>query len=471
MSEQSLEEASTTITDSNSDDELTMTQLLEESGGFSPQNFKRGDLTEGTILSFVKEGLIIDLAGKSEGIVHAEEMHSVGPIPTDKINVGDKIKVVVTHPETADGQVALSIDRAKGEEGWNILQQYFEDEASIDATITSFNKGGLLANIEGVNGFIPVSQIVGTKLSGEGSESLSAQIGKTMTIKVIEINRRRNRVILSERAAGQEHRAAFREQLLKELSEGDILKGTVTAIRAFGVFVDIGGADGLVHHSELSWDRVPVDPFTAYNIGDDIEVYVMKIDIESKKIALSTRRAGPEEWETMLSELSEGDMVSGIVTKLVPFGAFVRIGGPIEGLVHLSEISNTRISHSNQILIEGEVVPVKIVKIESERHRLALSIIGGKKKAEDKGWAFDHLGRIILVPVEIQESFSQEYASISDILVSRIDEHENWQKNQSAAAEEPAAEEPAAEEPAAEEPAAEEPAAEEPAAEEESSKE
>ena len=170
------------------------------------------------------------------------------------------------------------------------------------------------------------------------------------------------------------------------------MKGVVTAVRPFGVFVDIGGADGLVHHSELSWDRTPVDPVSQFNIGDEIEVYVMKIDVESKKVALSTRRAGPEEWESMLNELSEGDLVTGVVTKLVPFGAFVRIGGPIEGLVHLSEISKTRISHSNQILIEGEVVPVKIVKIESERHRLALSIVGGSKESESNGWAFDHLG-------------------------------------------------------------------------------
>ena len=202
-------------TPTKGNDELTMTQLLEETGGFEPKNFKRGDLTEGTILAFAKEGLIVDLSGKSEGVVYNEEMHSVGPNPLEKINIGDKIKVVVVHPENPDGQVALSIDKAKGEEGWNLLQEYFEEEKNIEATITSYNKGGLLANIEGVNGFIPVSQIVGTKLTGEGSESLSAQIGKTMTIKVIEINRRRNRVILSERAALQEHRTEFREQLLK----------------------------------------------------------------------------------------------------------------------------------------------------------------------------------------------------------------------------------------------------------------
>jgi small subunit ribosomal protein S1 len=453
------------IPDDQGDDDFTMAQLLEESGGLDAKNFKRGELTEGIVISFSKEGLVIDLAGKSEGIVRSEEMHSIGPNPENTINIGDTIKVVVTHPETPDGQIGLSIDKAKGEEGWGILQEFFENEENIEATITSFNKGGLLANIEGVNGFIPISQIVGTKLVGTGSESLSSQIGKKMTIKVIEINKRRNRVILSERAAQQEHRSEFREQVLKDLSEGDILKGSVTAIRPFGVFVDIGGADGLVHHSELSWDRQVIDPATLYNVGDDIEVYVMKIDLESKKVALSTRRAGPELWESMLKELSEGDMVAGLVTKLVPFGAFVRIGGPIEGLVHLSEITATRISHSNQILIEGEIVPVKIVKIESERHRLALSMIGGKKKAEAEGWNFDHLGRIITIPEAIQDKFPQEYQTMIDILKSRIDENENWKENnsESPADESPADESPADESPADESPADESPADESPA--------
>ena len=230
----------------------------------------------------------------------------------------------------------------------------------------------------------------------------------TLTLKVIELNRRRNRAIVSERAAMQEKRAAEKERLLQELNEGDIRNGSITSIRDFGIFVDVGGADGLVHLSELSWERTPKSPNDLFNVGDEVEVYVLKVDQESKKIALSLRRAQPEKWEEMVAGFREGQIVPGQVTKLAPFGAFVRLDGPIEGLIHISELVDRRINHPKEIVDEEAVVPVKIVRIEHDRHRLGLSLRQARDKAEEDGWVFNDSGGVITGPEEVYAKLGVE---------------------------------------------------------------
>lgn len=417
-----------------------MGALLDAEGVAEPRPLHRGEVVEGVVMSIDRDSVLVDLVeigSKAEGVIPSHEMHSMGSDPLKRLAIGEKVLVYVLQAETDEGQVLLSIDRARGEQGWRVLQDRFETGEIFEGEITGYNKGGLLANVEGVNAFIPMSQVVGAKPGTEGTASLGEQMGRTLQLKVIEINRRRNRAILSERAALQEWRAEQKERLLTELNEGDIRTGTITSIRNFGVFVDLGGGDGLAHLSELSWDR-NANPEDLFHIGDEVKVFVMKVDREAKKIALSIRRAQPEQWEGMISQYQVGDLVPGIVTKLVAFGAFTRLPGPVEGLVHVSELVDRRINHPEEVVAEGDIVPLKIVRIEHDRHRLGLSLNEARAEAERRGWTFDDLGRVTGLPEEATSAFPEESAELAARLEQRAAE-----------AKERAAQRPAAHEPAA----------------------
>lgn len=397
---------------------MDMALLLETAGISEPRTLRRGEVVEGHVMRTDRDGVLVDIGSKSEGVVPTNEMHSLGADPLSKLQPGDPVLVFVMQPETEQGQVLLSIDRARGEQGWRVLQERFESGEIFEAEVTGFNKGGLLANVEGVNAFIPMSQVVGAKPGADASNPLSAQVGRQLRLKVIEINRRRNRVILSERAALQEYRAEQKERLLDELAEGEVRTGTITSIRNFGVFVDLGGADGLVHLSELSWDR-NVNPEEMFRVGQQVQVYVMRVDRETKKIALSIRRAAPEQWEQLITRYQVGDVVPGVITKLVAFGAFARLPGPVEGLVHVSELVDRRIAHPQEVVEEGDVVPLKIVRIEHDRHRLGLSLNEASGEGEQKGWMFDQNGRVMSLPAEAAEAFPAESESMDARLEGR----------------------------------------------------
>src|SRR3990170_714658 len=249
-----------------------------------------------------------------------------------------------------------------------------------------------------------MSQVVGAKPGTDGTNPLSAQIGRTLRLKVIEINRRRNRVILSERAALQEWRRHQKERLIEELREGDIRRGRVSSVRNFGVFVDLGGADGLAHLSELTWERGK-SPADLFKVGDEVDAYVTKIDHENKKIALSLRRANPSEWNAIVDKYAEGRVVTGLVTKLVPFGAFARIEGPVEGLIHVSELVDRRVEHPKEVVREGDLLPLKIVRVERDRHRLGLSLRRARQEGQEMGFVFSDGGEVLSVPDDIRAEF------------------------------------------------------------------
>ena len=384
----------------------SMAALLEAETAAYPE-LRRGEIIEGVVVGTDRDGILVDIGAKSEGVVPPNEMHCLQPEGSSKLSQGDKVLVFVLQPESPEGQIILSLDRARGERGWRVLQDYMDQNQAFEGYVTGSNKGGLLVNVEGVNAFVPLSQIVSgpDRSSPENTQrALTEWVGRNITLKVIELNRRRNRAILSERAAVQEKRAAEKERLLQELQEGDVKTGRITSIRDFGIFVDIGGADGLVHLSELSWERTPKSPHDLFKVGDEVPVYVLKVDNESKKIALSVRRAQPERWEEIVSNYREGQTVPGQITKLAPFGAFVRLEGPIEGLIHISELVDRRINHPKEVVDEGDVVPVKIVRIEYDRHRLGLSLRQARDSAEEDGWAFSESGRPSSVPQEAMDA-------------------------------------------------------------------
>jgi len=386
------------------DANFTMQDWLDSGTDF--KTLRRGEVIEGTVMGIQRDGVLVDLGAKSEGLIPPHEMHSMGADPISKVAVGDKILVYVMQPEADQGQVTLSVDRARGERGWRVLQTRFEESEAFEGEVTGYNKGGLLVNVEGVHAFVPLSQVVGVRPDQDGEGGLSSAVGKQLKLKVIEINRRRNRVILSERAALQEWRSQQKDRLLAELKEGEVRKGRVSSVRSFGVFIDLGGADGLAHLSEVSWDRNKT-PEEMYRIGDEVDVYVMKVDPETKKIALSLRRAQPEEWDLIVDKYQVGRVVPGMVTKLVTFGAFARIEGPVEGLIHVSELVDRRIAHPKEVVREGDLLPLKIVRIERDRHRLGLSLREARDEGERMGFSFSDGGEVIEVPADIREEFEQ----------------------------------------------------------------
>ncbi len=387
----------------------TMAALLEQSEDHrTPQ---RGEIVEGTVMGWDREGMLVDIGAKSEGMVPRNELQSLGPDAESKYSGGDIVFVLVVQTESADGQIVLSVDRARGEHGWHTLQERFDSGEIFEATVSGHNKGGLLVNVDGVNAFVPMSQVVGFRPErGQedtpGAPSLADAVGRSLRLKVIEINRRRNRVILSERAALQEWRMEQKERLIQELREGDIRRGKITSVRSFGVFVDLGGADGLAHLSELSWER-DKSPMDLFHVGDEVNVYITKIDPENKKIALSLRRAQPEQWDGIVDKYKEGQVVVGRITKLVTFGAFARIEGPVEGLVHVSELVDRRIAHPKDVVREGDLLPLKVVRIERDRQRLGLSLKRARDEGEEMGFQFTDGGEVMRVPEGIRNEFEE----------------------------------------------------------------
>lgn len=381
------------------DDSMEDMESLLSGENLEYRSLRRGDVVEGIVMEMGREGVLVDINSKSEGIVPLSEMHSLGADPLTKIKRGDELLLYILQPESNEGQVLLSLDRARGEQGWRTLQKRFEDGESFEGEVTGFNKGGLLVNVEGVNAFVPLSQVVGVRPDREegGDAGLQATVGRNLRLKVIEINRRRNRVILSERAAMQEYRSVQKDRLLAELREGEVRRGRITSVRDFGVFVDLGGADGLAHLSELTWERGK-SPGDVYRVGDEVDAYVMKVDPETKKIALSLRRAQPERWDQIVDAYRPGQVVAGRVTKLVTFGAFARIDGPVEGLIHVSELSDRRIQHPRDVVEEGDIVPLKIVRIERDKHRIGLSLRAARDEAENLGWEFNDDGSVRSFP-------------------------------------------------------------------------
>lgn len=354
-----------------------MQDLLGQEESRQYRVLRRGEVVEGTIVSMDREGLLVDIGAKSEGVVPPSEATSLHTGDEAAPEVGDTVLVYVVQTEDSEGSAVLSLDRARAERGWRKVQRLFESQESFEGEVVDYNKGGLIVSIEGVRGFLPSSQVMGLRSDVSADAQLEDRfkemVNRTLRMKVVEMNRRRNRVILSERAAMQEWRSQQKERLLGELAPGDVRKGVITSVTSFGAFVDLGGADGLIHLSELSWDRVD-HPSEVVHVGDEVNVYVMNVDPDTKKIGLSLRRAQGEPWQRVTGRYSLGQLVTGKITKLTSFGAFARLEEGIEGLIHVSELSERRITHPREIVHEGDVLTLKVVKIEPERHRLGLSL-------------------------------------------------------------------------------------------------
>ncbi len=345
----------------------------EEPGVRAP---RRGEIVEGTVTSIDRDGILIDVGAKFEGtVVESEVLGLINGTAPPK--AGDTVLAYVISPSDREGRVVLSLVQGMEERAWRQLEQMFNAGTVFDSIVTEANKGGLIVDALGLRGFVPMSQISSVRHDGTSEEEviarLQSMLGKSLPLKVVEINRRRGRLILSERIATQEQRGRRKDDLIAELVEGEIRPGRVTSLTDFGAFVDIGGADGLVHLSELSWTRV-ARAADVVSVGDEVQVLILGVDRDKKKIALSLRRTKPEPWAQMAQKYQPGDIVEGTITKLAAFGAFAQIDDGIEGLIHISELSDSHVTNPRQVIQEGEHRRMRILRVEPERRRLGLSL-------------------------------------------------------------------------------------------------
>ncbi|GJQ34274.1 MAG: S1 RNA-binding domain-containing protein [Anaerolineales bacterium] len=338
---------------------------------------KAGEIRKGTIASISPNQILISIGAKSEGVVAGKELEQLTQEERDALKVGQELDVFVIVPEDANGNVVLSLKRAFEQIAWENVEKMITDETVLDTKIIGFNKGGLIAAVGNLRGFIPSSQISAARRAqstGDKPEQrYQKMVGQPISVRIVEVDRERRRLILSERAASAESRSELKERVINELQEGQTYSGRVTSLADFGAFVNINGADGLVHLSEISWDHV-THPKEVLEVGQEVNVKVINIDRDKKRIGLSIRALQEDPWKSRMSKFSVGQLVEGAITRLTKFGAFARLEGDIEGLIHISELSENRVEHPKEVLHEGDVKTLRIIRIDPDQHRIGLSL-------------------------------------------------------------------------------------------------
>jgi small subunit ribosomal protein S1 len=349
------------------------TQLLDVYDYARPQ---RGEVREGIVMKIEESGALVSIGSKREGIIPQQDLRAIGADVTDNLRVGDSIQVYIQDPENREGELILSLTMVQVARDWEEAARLSIEGGVVQGLVIGYNKGGLLVQFNRIRGFVPASQVAqlhGRTATGDRQHALQCMVGQTIPLKVIEVDRERNRLVLSERSATQEWRRAQKQRLLNELKPGDILTGRVSELPKFGAFIDLGGADGLAHISELAWHRVN-DPNDVLKKGQEVRVMVVEIDPSRERIGLSLRRLLPNPWETIDQRYSIGQMVSGPVTNVAPFGAFVQIEDAVEGLIHASELDGDSQTQPRDLLQSGQVVTARIISLDKQRQRMGLSL-------------------------------------------------------------------------------------------------
>lgn len=357
--------------------------LSEESNKL--KTLSKGDIVKGKVVDIRSGIIVVDVGYKSEGIVAGRELKS-DTLDWTTLGIDDDLLVYVVKPEDDKGQLVLSIRRTQQASLWIKLEKAKTDNEVVEAVVVESNNGGLIVELgKGVRGFIPTSQLdasriyasgvrqVGKDISSEVQKKLNSLIGETIKTRISELNREKNRIILSEKMVTQERDLAQRDETLKKLKEGETLEGTVSGITPYGIFVNAQGLEGLVHLSELSWDKVE-DIGKLYTVGKKVDVMVIGVSDGGKRVAYSVKRLQNDPWSEAIAKFKMGDIVEGVVQKVVPYGAFVRIGKGLNGLIHISELSDQLVKDPGDIVKEGEEVKVKILSISSTERHLGLSL-------------------------------------------------------------------------------------------------
>ncbi len=360
----------------NNENHNNMASLLEKEGlgiDFPHQ----GEIRDGVVASITPGQILVSVGTKSEGIISGREYDMIPPDELSNLKIGQEVPVFVVNPEDSNGNLVLSYVRAREEVSWREAEELMESKDSFDSEIIGYNKGGLIVPMGTLRGFVPASQVSLSRraqVTGDTPEERwSEMIGEDIEVCVIEVDRDRRRLILSERAASNETRESLKEKVIEELTEGEVRTGRVTSLADFGAFVNIAGADGLVHLSEISWDRIN-NPSDVLQVGQEVKVKVISIDKEKKRIGLSIRQLQEDPWVQKAEQYQQGQLVEGTITRLTKFGAFARLEEDLEGLIHISEISEKRIEHPKEVLKEGDVVTLRVIKVDPENHRIGLSL-------------------------------------------------------------------------------------------------
>jgi small subunit ribosomal protein S1 len=361
------------------------------------QRPRRGEVRPGIILTKAEQEIIVDVGAKRDGIVPFADMQRMGAEAIAALKVGDEVPVYIMRPEDQDGNLLVSLFLARQAQAWVRAQELADSGEVWEEEAVGFNKGGLVVPVGEIRGFVPASQVPGFPLGLSQEDRLtrlSSYVGETLQVKVIEINRRKRRLILSATAAQRQWRQKQRERLLDELREGEVRSGVVSSLATFGAFVDLGGADGLVHLSELSWRRIR-HPKEVVKVGQEVEVYVLRLDHDRNRIGLSLKRLQPEPWALVEDKYELGQLVEGVVTNVVDFGAFAEIEAGVEGLIHVSELSDALISHPRDVVKKGDLLLLRVIRIDVRRKRLGLSL----KRVLESEWS-EWAARLALAEAE-----------------------------------------------------------------------
>ena len=366
-----------TTTETMEPEITTMEELLRSEEHFI-RALTHGDIVDGKVVRVDPDEVLVDIGAKSEGVISNRELAARGEQPV-ALNPGDEVKVYVIQPENENGNVVLSLRKARAEGIWQKAAEKEEAGEIIDAEVREQNKGGLIVNIMGLRGFLPSSQV-----ARQFSGNLMELVGTKIPVKILEVNRKRNRLIVSQRAAQDEDRARQREELFEKLAVGDVVSGKVSGLTSYGAFVNLGGADGLIHISELSWDRINnVSDMLA--VGDEVEVKVIKLDPELSRISLSLRQMSADPWDTIEDRFPPNQAITGVVTKTKKYGAFLQIADGVEGLLHISELSWEHVERTEDVLKVGDEVTVMVLNADKVRRRISLSLRQLQSRGPDAG--------------------------------------------------------------------------------------
>jgi small subunit ribosomal protein S1 len=363
-------------------------QSLDDAYAASMVAVEDGQLVTGTVVKVDRDEVLLDIGYKSEGVIPNRELSIRNEVdPSEVVSIGEEVEALVLQKEDKEGRLILSKKRAQYERAWGKIEEIKDSEGVVVGPVIEVVKGGLIIDI-GLRGFLPASLVELRRV-----RDLQPYVGKTLEAKIIELDKNRNNVVLSRRAWLEETQKEQREDFLANLKPGERRSGVVSSVVNFGAFVDLGGMDGLIHVSELSWKHVD-HPGSVVAVGDEVQVEVLEVDLDRERISLSLKATQQDPWQEFASNHQVGELVYGRVTKLVPFGAFIQVGDGIEGLVHISEMSAHHVDLPEQVVTPGEELWVKIIDLDLERRRISLSI----KQAAEGG----------VVAAEYQQHFGEE---------------------------------------------------------------
>lgn len=340
---------------------------------------KRGDVIQGTISATTPTSVTVDIGSDLSGIVPSHELERMNRRMLESLKPGEKLTVLVVNPHDHNGNIVLSVNRALEEMDWQRAEEYRQNQEVFESRVAGYNKGGLIVRFGRLRGFVPQSQMSAERrrvVAGETPEDRWGQmVNEAILIKVMEVDRSRNRLILSERSAARESREKRKENLISQLTVGEVRTGRVVSLEDFGAFIDIGGAEGLVHLTEMSWQHIN-HPREMLKVGQEVKVEVISVDSDAKRIGLSIKRQAPDPWDTVATSYAVGQLVQATVTKLTKFGAFAQLVDlpEIEGLIHISELSDKRVTHPREVVEEGDKLTLRIVKMDVKNRRLGLSL-------------------------------------------------------------------------------------------------